>query len=216
MQTVSLLGCGWVGYALALELLSQKHYKIKASTTTKDKLALFEEKNIQAFLIDSQNNNVDTKVLGEFLSCDILIISLPPKKDNVNYLKFLEQIASHKNIARIHQVIFISSTSVYPFIEKNISENESISTENTSKKVVYEAEQIFLQKKIDKKISKKINLVILRCSGLMGYNRIAGKYFANKEIQGENDCVNYVHRDDVIAIISLLIEKKIVAKIYNL
>jgi len=208
LQTVSILGCGWLGYSLALELLSLKNYSIKASTTSKDKVSLFEGNKLQAFLINSKDNKIDEKILDEFLSCEVLIISIPPKKDNVNYLNFLEKIASHKHINTIKQIIFISSTSVYPKIEKNIIEKEVITYENTSKILVYEAEQIF--------IKEVQNLVILRCSGLMGDNRIAGKYFAGKKIEGENDPVNYVHREDVIQIISLLIHKKVVDKIYNL
>jgi len=208
LQTVSILGCGWLGYALALDLLSLEKYSINASTTSKDKITLFEENKLQAFLINSKDNKIDKNILDEFLSCEVLIINIPPKKDNVDYLNFLEKIASHEQINTINQIIFISSTSVYPKIEKNINEKQDITYENTSKSLVYEAEQIF--------IKKVQNLVILRCSGLMGANRIAGKYFAGKQIEGENDPVNYVHREDVIAIISLLIEKKTVNKIYNL
>jgi len=208
MQTVSILGCGWIGFELAQKLFSTKKFIVKASTTTKNKLKLFTQKGFLPYLINSQETTLDENLLADFLICDTLIISFPPKKSNPNYLNFLETIHEHPKTKLIKQIIFISSTSVYPSSYKNFKETESISLENTSKKVVFEAEQIFLK--------KSSQLVILRCSGLMGYDRIAGKYFSNRKIEGEKDAVNYVHRDDVIKVISLLLEKNILNKIYNL
>jgi len=204
LSTVSILGCGWLGFELALILLEKENYIIKASTTTIEKTALLEKQNIIPFLINSNNLEIHDYILNDFLDCTILIIAVPPKKENKHYLTFLKQIMCHHNIPKIKQIIFISSTSVYPEDEKNYTENELIREENSSKKIVYKAEQILK------------NHVILRCAGLMGYDRIAGKYFANKILKDKNAPVNYVHRDDVIAAIQLIIKKEIRNNIYNL
>lgn len=204
MSTVSILGCGWLGFELALTLLKKDKHIIKASTTTIEKTALLEKEHIIPFLINSNDTEISPYVLNDFLDCTVLIIAIPPKKENRHYLCFLKQIMCHHNIPKIKQIIFISSTSVYPKDEKNFTENELISEENSSKKIVYKAEQILK------------NHVILRCAGLMGYDRIAGKYFANKVLRDKNDPVNYVHRDDVITAIQLIIKKEIRNNIYNL
>ena len=49
--------------------------------------------------------------------------------------------------------------------------------------------------------------MILRLGGLMGYDRIAGKYTQGKTI--ENKSTNYIHRDDVVNIIISVIEQNI-------
>ena len=51
-------------------------------------------------------------------------------------------------------------------------------------------------------------VTILRLGGLMGYNRIAGKYTAAKTAIVDSK-TNYVHRDDVVDIIESIIEQKV-------
>jgi len=51
--------------------------------------------------------------------------------------------------------------------------------------------------------------VIFRCSGLMGYNRIAGKRSSSKIVNDKDIKVNYIHRDDVINATAFVIENNI-------
>ena len=51
------------------------------------------------------------------------------------------------------------------------------------------------------------NVTILRCGGLMGGERIPAKYFAGKTINTGKIPVNYVHQEDVIQIITMILEK---------
>ena len=203
MTTISIFGCGWLGLDLAKTFLKDKDYIIKGSTTTFEKLDILEKNKIIPYILDTSKNSS----LDDFLVCDILIISIPPK-NNDTYLEFLSSLSRHKLMYDIKQIIFISSTSVYPCENKEYKENERISYKNSSKPIIYEAEQIFND------INYKV--VILRCAGLMGYDRVAGKYFANKPISTGNERVNYIHKDDVINIIQLIISKKIKTGIYNL
>jgi nucleoside-diphosphate-sugar epimerase len=49
-------------------------------------------------------------------------------------------------------------------------------------------------------------VTVLRCGGLMGYDRIPGKYVRGKKDLTTGEVpVNYVHRDDVIGIIEQLL-----------
>ena len=84
------------------------------------------------------------------------------------------------------KVFFISSTSIYPNEEGIYDENSKLYNPNS--KIVLDAEKV---------VSGKSD-VIFRCSGLMGYDRIAGKYFAGKTLDSEDVKVNYIHRDDII------------------
>lgn len=205
MKTISILGCGWLGFDLALKLLENNNYIVKASTTTEEKLLVFEEKGIIPYTL---NSKIKEKNIDDFLKCDILVIAIPSKKEDKTYLSFLEDLSQNTKLLDIKQIIFISSTSVYPKIEKNLDEKELITLENSQHKLLFQAEQLFFK--------KFETLVILRCSGLMGYDRVAGKYFAGKVLDCKNDRVNYVHRDDVISVILLLIKKEVKNSIYNL
>ena len=111
-------------------------------------------------------------------SCDTLVIAIPPRE---NYLEVLTQTI--EKIDASTQVIFLSSTSFY-----------------AEKSLVVQGETLI------KKLHE--NVLILRLSGLMGYERIAGKYTAGKT-KAHDALVNYVHRDDVVEIIKLCIQRDV-------
>ena len=207
MRNISILGAGWLGFPLAQSLLALKQHALKVSTTSTSKIESLKKEGFEPYIINS-DDYLNNTLLNDFLICDILIINIPPKKSNQNYLVFLKFIASHKALKRVKQIIFISSSSVYPLGKKTYNEDEDITVENSSKEVVYKAERIFLNS------NTPVN--ILRCSGLMGYSRVAGRYFENKKVPDENAKVNYVHRDDVIAAIVLLIQNECKNSLYNL
>jgi hypothetical protein len=115
---------------------------------------------------------------GQLYDCDVLIIAIPPRD---NYLEVLEQTLSL--ISDQTQVILLSSISFYD-----------------GKALVVEAETLL--QKLDE------NVVILRLGGLMGYDRVAGKYTAGKVLTSDSR-TNYVHRDDVAGIIESIIKQDV-------
>jgi len=207
LSSISILGTGWLGFPLAQTLQGLKQHTLKASTTSISKIEGLIKEGFEPYIINSDDYLNNTHI-DDFLICDILIINIPPRKSNQNYLSFLQFISSHEALKMVKQIIFISSSSIYPLEKKTYSEDENITAVTCSKKVVYEAEKIFLDS------NKSVN--ILRCAGLMGYSRVAGRYFENKKVPDENAKVNYVHRDDVISAIVLLIQKECMNSIYNL
>ena len=133
----------------------------------------------------------------ELFRADSIVISIPAKGD---YLKTLEQISTLLNPKS--QIILLSSTSIYPKVSRYFSE----SSKELEQNLIFYAERYLKAKFKD--------IVILRLGGLMGYDRVCGRYTANKKI--DNCKVNYIHRDDAVAIIKRVIEQNIRAKIYNL
>lgn len=196
MKTLSILGCGWLGLAVAKSFKS--NYHLKVSTTTKNKLEHFKELEFEPFLI-SESKQVN---LDNFLKCNYLLIALPPSKFN-NYPLFLKNILMHPQIKTIEKIIFISSTSIYDNKEAVFLEEHKII--KPLNPLVYD---------VEKEVEAYCQ-VIFRCSGLMGYDRVAGKYFANKEVKDKKNPVNYVHQDDVINAIKFVIDNSILGT-YNL
>ena len=180
MRTFTILGTGWLGYALACEL--KDIYKVKVSIKDELKKEKLEKENLNPFLLNEENFDF----LDDLLETDYLFINFPPSKFK-NYTAFLNKIYLNKKINDIKKIIFISSTSIYPDLD--LIFNEQFKIKNSKSPKVYDAE-ILVKEKTD---------LIFRCSGLMGYNRIAGKRSSSKIVNDKDIKVNYIHRDDVIS-----------------
>ena len=194
-NNISILGCGWLGLSLALKLRS-KGYSIKGSTTSKIKIAKLESNGLQPFIIDLSNRKSEFK---NFLNSEVLIIAIPSK----NIVGF-KNLISHIENSKIKNILFISSTSVYP------NSNSIITEENLIHKTpLYEIEMLF-------KTNTNFKSTILRFGGLIGYDRKPGNFFKNGKIINHPDAfVNLIHRDDCIQIIKEIIAKNIWSKTLN-
>ena len=175
-QKISILGCGWVGKALASHL--KNTYSIMASVQSQNSFDRLEVEN--KTILNAQNSFESPS----FYNTDTLIIAIPPRGA---YIENLKTIFSH--IQNHTQVILLSSTSVYTQPSLMLQAEKEV-------QVLYPS------------------LLILRLGGLMGYNRIAGKYTAGKTLEHDS-YVNYVHRDDVVQVITKCIEKNIRANVFN-
>lgn len=132
-----------------------------------------------------------------FWDNELFIIAVSTKD---NYLQSIKNFLSRINPKA--SIILTSSTSVYKEFDKEVNEETKINQTGLQK----EAEDLVLQNRDD--------VLILRLGGLMGEDRIAGKW---KSISSFTDSpVNYIHQEDILAIISKLINKKIRSGIYNL
>jgi len=196
MKSITILGTGWLGFALAKSL--KQNYKVKVSIRNLDKKDLMINEGLIPYLLNEEN--LDN--LEELLYSDYVFINFPPSKSN-DYLNFLNNIYSHKNISTIKKLIFVSSTSIYPNEQTIFNEDYEIKKSISQK--VFDAEELIKDK----------THVIFRCAGLMGENRIAGKYFAGKTLDSQDVKVNYVHRVDVINATLFVIQNDING-VYNL
>lgn len=209
-RNISILGCGWLGLALGEELAEQGYF-VKGSTTTQAKMKKLVERGIIPFLIqfDPKPKGHD---LHRFLQSQVLIISIPPQtgiKGNMHHPNQIWEITKYFQSSEIEKVIYISSTSVYPEVEREVTEEEALSAENTPGIALLQAEEILKNK-------ENIQLTILRCGGLMGYDRIPGKYFnGRKGLKTAKIPVNFIHRDDVIGIIIQIIQQEKWGEIFN-
>lgn len=138
-----------------------------------------------------------TKELSPFWKCNTIIIAIHTKD---NYLATLKKIITLTSSTC--NIILMSSTSVYREFDTDVDENIAI----TKSSLIKEAEDLLLH--------SKENVLILRLGGLMGDDRIAGKW---KNASVFNDgFVNYIHKRDVIKIVKLMLDKNITNGIYNL
>lgn len=210
MKTISIIGCGWLGLPLGA-YLSEKNYLVKGSTTHVDKLAILEENGIEPFLL-KLNPQLECEYVDNFLDADILIINIPPRISVQKTDAHVEQIANLLAAVEkypVKKIIYISSTSVYPELNREVVEEDVSTPETSASPTMVKAENLLKNFAAD--------VTILRSAGLMGYDRIPAKYFAGwKGLTTGNIPVNYIHRDDVIRIIETVIEQNIWGDTFNI
>ena len=213
MKRISILGSGWLGLPLAIEL-SQAHFHIKASSRSQDRLTQLRKAGIEAHAYDIEV--LDTRKStyeNDFLQADILIINITSKSVEA----FTQLIAEIEN-STIKQVLFISSTSVY---QNSINLNAAALTEDDAAALMpcplLKIERLF-QKNAHFKTS------IIRFSGLIGYQRHPGRFFLAtteddaaycKTIKNPDAKVNMIHRDDCIGIINAVIKQNCWDEVFN-
>lgn len=205
-MTISILGCGWLGLPLAESLVS-KGFTVKGSTTSPDKVSDLKVVGVQPFLLKLESE-LSGENINDFFKTDLLFINIPPGlrvNSPDHYFRQLESLIKAVNASPIQKIIFISTTSVYANLNREVAEVDA-----DEEHPLYKAEQFILQSFENKRVA------FLRCGGLMGYERIPAKYFAGKKgLTTGNIRVNYVHRDDVIGIVEMIIEKEIYGETFN-
>ena len=190
MKAITILGTGWLGFELAISL--KQKYKIKVSSRTAEKIKIYEDEGLASYILNE--DNLDS--LEQLLETNYLFINFPPSKFD-DYISFLSKIYNHKSIKNIEKIIFISSTSIYPNIERLF--NEEYEIKESSSKLVFEAENLVKEK----------SDVIFRVAGLVGGSRYFGKRSANKVVEYPKTPINFVHRNDVIEATKFVIENYI-------
>lgn len=196
-KTISILGSGWLGKPLA-EHFIKNDYKVKVSTTSKNKLNELASAGIEAYLLDIDNTTSESK---QFFESDYLVICITSKSVHgfQNLINFVEG-------STIDNVIFISSTSVYKKVNKTITE-DSLTDLSTSPLI--EIEKLFIQ-------NKSFRTTVLRFAGLFGYERNPANFFRHGKIVSDPEgFVNLIHRDDCTKIIEQIIEQNIWEEIFN-
>jgi len=207
---ISLLGCGWLGFPLALNLIS-RGFQVKGSTTSPDKTAILKEAGIDPYLVQFDSASKDPD-LHDFLDADILIISIPPGRRSIdglaNYRKMAKTLNEQLPVSKVSKLIFISSTSVYPESNSTLNEFSAIDPETESGIVLAETEALL------SRLNMKV--ILLRLSGLIGPKRMPGRFFAGRiNVPNGLAPVNMIHQDDVISLINCLIDSETAEGVYN-
>lgn len=212
-QTISILGCGWLGFPLAKYLL-KKGYKIKGSTTSENKISILKEHEINPFLLALYEDKIEGNIHDFLNDSDILIVDIPPKLRSTtseNFVSKIKLLITEIEKSNIKKVLFISSTSVYAdgFPVKEITEETPTNPETKSGKQLVETEQLLLS-------NTTFETTILRFGGLIGEDRNPIKHLAGREkVANPEAPINFIHQEDCIGIITAIVEKSVWNDIFN-
>lgn len=208
MNTISILGCGWLGLPLA-KFLSAKGFRVKGSTTTTQKLQPLRDAGILAYLLSLNPELTDP---SDFFSCDVLIINIPPRNKEGLPNFHQTQLENVRDVVRKHlipKILFVSSTGVYPNLNRVVTEfdadGDSLSRGGVS---LVQTETIFQQ--------PDFKTTVLRFGGLYGPNRHPGRFLAGKkDLPGADNPINMIHLDDCLNIMHQIIQLDIWNETFN-
>lgn len=210
MSKISIIGLGWIGLPLA-KILSTAH-SICGSTTSAEKAEDLQKEGIDAIqfaLVPFPQG----KGFQKLFQNEILVINIPPRTRTSSGELFLEQIRFLRSIvdqSAVKKVLFVSSTGVYPGENRNApyTETELLTLGNTGNDTLFKSELLFSE-------NRTYYLTILRFGGLLGDDRIPGKYVAGKANVPGHTRVNFIYRNDAARMLAWIIERELWEETYN-
>jgi len=217
-QTITILGCGYLGSALAKQCIS-KGWTVSAltrnSAKAKDLRAMGVDKVIEA-QIEDENWHDQLDSSQDFVVNCVGAASSDAQGYISSYIEGQDSVMKWLKQGSVKTFVFTSSTSVYPQSGKRFVD-ETASCVGVSEKggLLLAAEQ-----KCFPPVSSISRSFILRLSGLYGPGRhlLMNKVKQGEDIDGNEDRIlNLIHRDDAAnAVISCLqADASNLGRIYN-
>jgi len=200
VNTVGIIGCGWLGTALAKQLIATNQNVL--ATTEHDKSAdKLVKQGISANKLTLPTVlSVEKLAESTIFSATQLVICIPPrlKRGQDDYPEKIKQLVTAAEISDVEHIILISSTAVYNGLSGKVNEQHAFDFTADKVKVMHEAEQALLT------FTGQTN--IIRLSGLIGPERHPGRFLsAEKAVANPDGLVNLIHQTDAVGIIEALL-----------
>jgi nucleoside-diphosphate-sugar epimerase len=212
-KQISIIGCGWLGLPLAKELI-KKGFKVKGTTTSKDKLTFLLDEHIEAFYLEIASENIIGNIQDILSKSEVLVLNIPPglrKNPKENYVAKIKTLIPYIEASQIEKVLLISSTSVYADEESfpEITEKTKPNPNTESGKQLLKAEELLQN-------NQHFKTTIVRFAGLFGNDRHPAKQLSGKtHLKNAEAPVNLIHLTDCIQIIVKIIEQDIFGETFN-
>ena len=205
-ENIAILGCGYVGGAVADYWQSQGHF-VTGTTTSQGRVTLLSE--ILSRVVLMRGDDVDA-VQSLLTGQDTVLISVAPTSSQMvdaatyettylttakNLLQAIDQVPTVK------QIIYLSSCSVYGDRQGEwVDESSPIFPADPRSQVLHEAEQI-----ISQAANENRKVCIFRLGGIYGPGRELVRMFgglAGMTLPGKGDrIINWIHLDDIVGAI---------------
>jgi nucleoside-diphosphate-sugar epimerase len=210
--TVLVLGCGWLGMALARSLAATGH-RVLGTTTSPEHVPTMEAASIEPHLLrlGADFGAADDALLHRLLSAaDVLVLNIPPRAAAAGgYPTLLRPVHRAVAAAGTRHVLFVSSTSVYPDEPRLMHETDAVSTRDVASDVL-RAEGHFVPRYGQWKST------VVRLGGLIGPDRAPGRFLAGRrDLAQGNSPVNLVHLTDVVGVLSAIIKHEAWGHTFN-
>ena len=212
-----IIGCGYVGFALGVELVRQGH-EVFGIRRSSDGAEMLRSAGIQPLMADIANPADLAALLGPF---DWVVNCVSSSKGGVAeyrtvYLQGTRNLIDWLSIQPPKKYVYTSSTSVYGQTDGSaVKETSETKPPTETGQVLVQTESLLLQAVSE----KRLPAVILRVAGIYGPDRghLFLQYLKNEaRIAGNGDrIINMIHRDDVVAAILSALKNGRPGEIYN-
>lgn len=199
-MNVAIIGCGYVGYAVAQYWQQKKSFIVTATTTTPERVPTLQAVAQQVAVV--QGNDLDN-LKSVLKNQDVVLFSVGAKSADTyaeSYLQTAQNLISVlKQIPSVQQLIYTGSYSVYG--DRNgewVDEESPVAPVNPNGQILSDTEQVLLSDN-----SEHLRVCILRLGGIYGPGRELAKIFGRvvgttRAGDGE-DTTNWIHLDDIVA-----------------
>lgn len=210
--TVLVLGCGWLGLALARALAASGHV-VLGTTTSPEHVATMQDAGIEPHLLrlGADFGAPAEELLQRLLrAADVLVLNVPPRAAAAGaYPTLLRPVHRAVATAGTKHVLFVSSTSVYPDEPRLMREADAMSTRDAASDVL-RAEGHFVPRYGQWKST------VVRLGGLIGPDRAPGRFLAGRrDLAQGNAPVNLVHLTDAVGVLSAIIRHQAWGHTFN-
>lgn len=215
-MNVAIIGCGYVGYAVAEYWQQNMNFNITTTTTTSERVPALQA--VSQKVIVTQGN--DPEGLKSVLqNQDVVLLSIGAKGANVyeeTYLHTAKTLVSVlRQIPSIRQLIYTGSYSVYG--DRNgvwVDEETPPAPPNVNAHILRKTEEILLSA-----ANENLRVCILRLGGIYGPGRelvkIFGRVAGTTRPGNGDDITNWIHLDDIVGAIEFSRNQRLEG-IYNL
>jgi nucleoside-diphosphate-sugar epimerase len=201
-----IVGCGWLGQQLAVQLQADGHKVIATRRTAEALVSL--PAAVEGLVLDLLLPP-DFAALKPLFSDAVVICAIAPGRQTAgsNYVVALQQLAALAAAAGSKQLIHFSSSGIYQGLTGIVDETASLLTDDDRVALLLQGEQALQQ---------ELPCLTLRLAGLMGQGRHPGRFTAGKQLADPNGPVNMLHSWDLIAAVQQLLAALPCSGTYNL
>ena len=207
--SVGIVGCGWLGTALATTLL-KKGFSVQATSSKLENVAKLNAKGINTEQLTLPATSEQLREQQVFQQ-KFLVIAITPqlRQGRTDYAAKIESLVeAAKQQGIVQRIILLSSTAVYDGLTGLVDEQNTVNLAVEKVKILHQAEQAVM------KFAKQAN--VIRLSGLLGPERHPGKFLlANKTLVNSTARVNLIHQQDAVGLIIALLQEHYFAGIFN-
>ena len=204
-KDITVIGAGWLGLSLIKRLHALGHTTIGTSRQ-QDCLDELNELGAKGLFFDLDAPDWDVTARSILSTSEVLILTVPASRKRPEieswYPDRLGSLTKLAQEAGVNQVIFTSSTGVYPNVNGPVTVLTPVEPQTSSTKGIVAFENELMRLGFPK-------ITILRLAGLVGGDRHPVKFLSGRTLPGGDDPINLVDRDQVIeAVLEVLADDK--------
>ena len=221
-DSISILGCGWMGWPIGKQLAASG-LRVHGSTTTPEKLDRLRDDGIEPFRLEL-SPDLHGADPDRFFDTEVLFLNVPPpvrqvaSEDLAEYhTRQIQSVLDHVADGPIDWVIFAGSTGVYPKTAGRVVETDQppgrpdamTGPRRSTGRVLIDVEGRLMDR-------SGVDVTILRFAGLYGGDRHPGRFLAGRADVGRPEApVNLVHQDDCVGVVETVLQQDARGEIFN-